>query len=150
MPKPPGFGFEFIFHVPQCRRQRQVMIPNTKHTGKCRYVIVYTSTNMYLLGQSSVYQYVEVYWSTYVFLQIQLIWTYFEQIHSCSYTYIPVYTSICRCIAVQNSIFKYIPVLKSLHYPRTRTKYLMQTKWHIIPLHYECWLHGAQFSFYVV
>ena len=146
MPKPPGFGFEFIFHVPQCRRQRQVM----KHTGKYRYVMVYTSTNMYVLGHKSMYQYVEVYWSTYVFLQIQLIWTYFEQVHSCSYKYILVYTSICWYIAVQNSIFEYIPFLKSLHNPRTRTEYLMQTKRHIIPLRYERWLHGAQFSFYVV
>jgi len=60
MQKPPVFGFEFIFYVPQCRRQRQVM----KHTGKCRYVIVYTGTNLYVLGQNSMYQYVEVYSST--------------------------------------------------------------------------------------
>ena len=146
MPNPPGFGFEFFFHVPQCRRQRQVR----KHTGKCRYIIVYTGTNMYVHGQNSMYQYVKVYWSTYVFLQIQLIWPYFEQVHSCSYKYIQVYTSICRYNAVQNGILEYIPFLKSLHNPRTRTEYLMQTKQRIILLRYERWLHGAQFSFYVV
>jgi hypothetical protein len=65
------------------------------------YVIVYTSTNLYVLSQNCMYKHVRVYWSTYVFIQIQLIWRYFEHVHSFSCKYIQVYTSICRYFAVQ-------------------------------------------------
>lgn len=113
MPKEAGFRFEIFCMYRSAggtSRKQQGIIPNlnTKHTGKCKCVIVYTSTYMYVFRHTGMYQYVKVYSSTYVFVQIHT----FVQIYSDIYKYIPVYTGNLKYDKVQNSLCQFIAFTK--------------------------------------
>ena len=101
-------------YVPRCRRKLNLDLkyfpctsmpeeaacydPNTKNTGKCRYVIVYTSTNMYVLWQN---------WYVPVCLGIMKYIYIFIQIHTSIYKYIPVYVGTLQYKTVYASISQF-------------------------------------------